>query len=407
MPSRRGVLYRLAAASSAAGLSGCARLFAQRAASPPADLPPNPRIAELPTRQHGWNGVLRRDEHDNPLAPHHHRVLLLDLDVDPSEEAAGTVERAMRTLEAAYDWHPEGLLHSLAWGTAYFERLGRLDRSPIRRPRVISRTDDPDLLAFDAALVLASDVPSRLSAAEAGMFGDRSTIEGVDVTDQLGEVFSVAARRTGFIGEGLPAAHTDVEGVPTGAVPDDAPMFTGFFSGRRKTQASEDRVTIRDGRYEGGTTMHLAHLRESLSQWWNALDDTGRIDRMFAPEFSPEDIDELTDEVPFADQVVEHAREHGIVGHQEKVARAREGGKPIILRRDFNTVDGGHAGVHFLSLQRDLADFEKTRRAMNGWYLRDDHSEVTDRRNNGLLNFITVASRANFYVPPRDRRAFP
>jgi len=44
---------------------------------------------------------------------------------------------------------------------------------------------------------------------------------------------------------------------------------------------------------------------------------------------------------------------------------------------------------------------------MNGWYLRDEHSQVTDRKNNGLLEFITVQSRANFYVPPRNGRSFP
>jgi len=405
MPSRRGLLGRLAALSGAVGLSGCARLFARRAESLSTDLPPNPH--DLPARQHAWNDYLRTDAHGNHLSPRHHRVLLLDLDAEPSPEAARTAERAMRTLEAAYDWGPDGLLHLLAWGSAYFDRLDRLQQAPVRHPQVLSRTDDPDLLAFDAALVLASDVPSHPSAVEAAAFGGRSTLNGVAVEDRLGDVFSVAARRTGFIGEGLPAAHADAEGVPGDAVPDDAPMFTGFFSGRRGTQATEDRVTVREGRYAGGTTMHLSHLRESLDGWWNGLDDRGRVARMFSPEFSPEDVADFDDDVPFSDAAAEHASEYGVVGHIEKVQRAREGGRPVILRRDFNTVDGGEAGVHFLALQRSLADFETTRKAMNGWYLRDDHDAVTDRAHNGLLNFITVASRANFYVPPRDRRAFP
>ncbi|MFB6302829.1 MAG: hypothetical protein ABEH78_08220 [Haloferacaceae archaeon] len=405
MPSRRGLLGRLAALSGAVGLSGCARLSGGQSESLPADLPPNPH--DLPARQHAWNDVLRTGTHGNPLAPRYHRVLLLDLDVERSSEAAATVERAMRTLEAAYDWAPDGLLHLLAWGSAYFARIGRLQQAPVRRPRVLSRTDDPDLLEFDAALVLASDVPSRLSAAEAAMFGERTDLNGVPVENRLDDVCSIAARRTGFIGEGLPAAHADAEGVPESAVPDDAPMFTGFFSGRRKTQATEARITIQDGQYAGGTTMHLSHLQESLDDWWNALDAEDRVARMFSPEFSPEEVADFTDDVPFSDAVPEHASEYGVVGHIEKVQRAREGGRPVILRRDFNTVDGGRAGVHFLALQRSLADLEKTRRAMNGWYLRDDHPAVTDRKNNGLLNFVTVTSRANFYVPPRDRRAFP
>lgn len=406
MASRRRLLEHLAAVSSALGLTGCARLLRQRGTSYGGELPPNPRAGDLPGRQHAWNDVLRRDSTGNVLAPRHHRVLLLDLDVDPSDDTAKTIERAMRSLEGAYVWSPDGLLHMLAWGSAYFERIGRLGPSPVRKPRVLSRTDNPVLQEFDAALVLASDVPSHLAATERAMFGNRQTLGDDDVTARLGDVFSVAVRRTGFIGEGLPAAHTDAEGIPR-EIPDEVSMFTGFFSGRRNTQASEGRVTIQDGRYAEGTTMHLSHLTESLDDWWTALDDDGRVARMFSPEFSPDDVADFASDVPFSDAVREHAQEFGVVGHHEKVARARENGRPIVLRRDFNTVDGGQAGVHFLSLQRELSDFEKTRRAMNGWYLRDDHPDVTDRSNNGLLNFISVASRANFYVPPRAERALP
>jgi hypothetical protein len=406
MVSRRGTLRRLAAVSGAAGLSGCAGFLARRAESPTADLPPNPRAGELPRRQHAWNGTLARDTHGNPIAPRHHRILLLDLAVEPSESAARTVERAMRTLEAAYDWGPEGLLHGLAWGTRYFERIGRLSASPIREPTVLSRTDDPDLLSFDAALILAADAASTLGEVEAAMFGGRDELAGEPVEDRLGEAFDISARRTGFMGEGLPAAHADAEGIPDDAPLGDAPMFTGFMSGRSRTQATEDRVTIQDGSYAGGTTAHLSHLRESLGGWWS-MDEADRIARMFSPDLSADDVESLTDGVPFADAVREHARESGVVGHFEKVARVREDGRPIVLRRDFNTTDGGRAGVHFLSFQRSLDDFEKTRKSMNGWYLRDDHPQVRDRANNGILEFISVVSRANFYLPPRDERAFP
>lgn len=407
MSTRRGLLRRLAALSGAAGLSGCAQVFAGRAESPTAGLPPNPRAGELPPRQHAWDDVLDRDANGNALPPRHHRVLLLDLDEEPSDGAARTVELAMRTVEEAYEWGPGGLLHALAWGTRYYSRMGALRASPIETPEVLSRTDDPDLLEFDAVLVLASDVPSHLSAVDAAMFGRRGSLGDAPVEQRLDEVFSVESRRTGFLGDGLPAEHADAEGVPPGSPPEEAPMFTGFFSGFAKTQATEDRVTIQRGDYAGGTTMHVSHLRESLGGWWDGLDEDGRVARMFSPEFSPADVSGFADDVPFADAVREHASEFGVVGHHEKVARARENGAPIVLRRDFNTVDGGRAGVHFLSLQRSLDDFRKTRRAMNGWYVRDDHPSITDRTNNGLLDFITVVSRANFYVPPRDERAFP
>ncbi|MFB6123924.1 MAG: hypothetical protein ABEJ78_10760 [Haloferacaceae archaeon] len=404
MVSRRRALKRVATVAGAVGLSGC-QWLGPTAAGGVEGLPPNPRADALPARQFAQEGYLPTDDAGNTVQPRFRRVLALSLDADPSAEATRTVERAMRTLEAAYDWSPRGLFHALGWGTAYFERLGSLGRAPVSRPRVLSRTDDPDLLDFDAVLVLSADVPSHLSAVDAAMFGSRSTLGGVAVDDRLGDVFSVASRRTGFLGEGLPASHTDAEGVPD-AVPADAPMFTGFFSDRRGTQAGEDAVAIADGPFAGGTTMHVSHLSLDLDAWY-ALSESGRVARMFSPAVAPDDVDGFETTVPFADRVREHAREYGVVGHHEKVAQARRDGTPLLLRRDFNTVDGGVPGVHFVSLQRRLSQFRETRKAMNGWYVRDDHPRITDRENNGLLNFVTVRSRANFYVPPRDGRAFP
>lgn len=404
MTSRRSLLYRLAALSGAVGLGGCANFLARQAEAPTANLPPNPRAGQLPKRQHAWDSHLRTDTDGNALLPRHHRVLLLDLTEEPSEDAAETVERAMRTLEDAYEFRSDGLLHMLAWGTKYFERLNGLEASPIRKPQVLSRTDDPELLSFDAALVLASDVPSHLTGAESAMFDSKSDLGGVAVNDRLGDVFRVAERRSGFIGEGLPAEHATAEGL-TADIPNDAPMFTGFFSGRGGTQASEDRVTIESDAHADGTTMHLSHLRESLDDWWGRS-ESERAQKMFSPEFSPE---EAAGRGPlaFADKVEEHASEHGSVGHWEKVARARKDGEPLLLRRDFNTVDGGEPGVHFLSLQKQLSDFKETRDAMNGWWLREEHPNLFDKKNNGILEFINVVSRANFYVPPRDKRSFP
>ncbi|UPV73765.1 hypothetical protein M0R89_14610 [Halorussus limi] len=406
MASRRRLLGKLAGAAAAAGLAGCSQFRATGGRATELDLPENPH--DVPRRQHAWNAASRTDRHGNPLLPRHHLVLLLDLAESPSVESAERVERAMRTLESAYEWSSDGLLHSLAWGTRYFERLGNLGDAPIRRPQVLSRTDDPELLDFDAALVLASDAASNLRAAEAATFGNRDALAGETVGDRLGDVFDVAARRTGFRGAGLPVEHTDAEGIPESPpLSKGDRMFMGFRSGFRGTQAGEDRVTIDSGAYAGGTTMHLSHLRQSLGRWFEAFDDDERVARMFSPEFSPADVANFTDDVPFGDEVARHAREFDVVGHQEKVAQTRKDGEPVLLRRDFNTVDGGHAGVHFLSLQQSLSDFERTRKAMNGWYVRDDSPEITDRKNNGILDFVSVRSRANFYVPPRGKRAFP
>ena len=406
MVSRRGTLKQLSALAGTVGLTGCSQYLAS--ATDGVDLPPNPHADRLPDRQHATTEYLRIDTKGNALTPQHHLVLLLDLTVEPSMDAAKRVERAMRTIEAAYEWRPEGLFHQLAWGTGYFERIGKLGAAPISRPQILTRTDNPELQSFDAALVLSSDVPSQLTATVNAMFGSRETLGGVTVEDRLGDVFAVKGRRKGFMGPGLPHKHLDAEGLPDASrVPQDAPMFTGFMSGRTRTQASEDRVTIADGQFAGGTTMHLSSLTISLDRWWDRLDDAGRVARMFSPEFSPDDVPSFEVDVPFSDKVKEHAQEFDVVGHHEKVAQVRENGEPIVLRRDFNSVVAGEPRLEFLSFQRRLADFRKTRKAMNGWYVRDDSEQIRDRQNNGILNILTVRSRANFYVPPRERRSFP
>jgi hypothetical protein len=406
MTSRRSALARLGALAGTLGLSGCAQVLGSASESG-TDLPPNPHADSLPDRQFAQNAHLPTDEAGNDLQAHYRRLLFLTLDVDPSDDAERTVERGMRTIEAAYDWRPNGLFHVLAWGTDYFRRLGKLSTAPISEPQVISRTDNPNLLEFDALLILESDVPSQLTAVENAMFGSADTLGGEPVEHPLGDVFSIAEVRTGFLGKGLPARHANVEGIPPGALSEDDPTFMGFFSDRQGTQASEDRVTIDSGRFAGGTTLHVSHLTQSLDGWWEALDDIGRVARMFSPEFDPSDIPDFGSDVPFTDAVRDHAEAFDVVGHHEKVAQVRRDGEPIILRRDFNTTDGDQAGVHFLSFQRKLEHFRATRRAMNGWYVRDDSESITDRENNGILNFIDVQSRANFYVPRRDRRSFP
>jgi hypothetical protein len=405
MVSRRGALSRLAGLAGAVGLAGCSSLTSSSTTD--LGLEPNPRADALPERQFAQGSFQSRSEDGNTVQARYRRILVLDLDVEPTTDAARTVEEAMRTLESAFEWRPDGLFHTLGWGTGYLGRVGALSETPTDHPTVLSRTDEPELLRPDAVLVLESDVPSQLVATERAMFGDRDSLGGVEVDARLGDVLSVASRRTGFLGEGLAYEHRNVEGIPTDALTPESPAFMGFFSDRNATQASEDRVTIGDGRLEGGTTLHLSHLTLSLRKWYEGLDDAGRVARMFSPEFSPEDVPEFVTDVPFSDKVREHAREHDVVGHHEKVAQVRRDGEPLVLRRDFNTTDGGQAGVHFLSYQRRLADFRATRRAMNGWYVRDDSPHISDRENNGILDFITVQSRANAYVPPRSARALP
>ncbi|MFB6195571.1 MAG: Tat pathway signal protein, partial [Haloplanus sp.] len=101
------------------------------------------------------------------------------------------------------------------------------------------------------------------------------------------------------------------------------------------------------------------------------------------------------------------AREMGVVGHSQKSARARDDDdSPLILRRDFDSTDGDAAGLHFLALQRQIADFVDTRKAMNGTDVAE-RSAVGQRNNNGILQYIRTQRRGNFLVPPRSLRSLP
>ena len=96
-----------------------------------------------------------------------------------------------------------------------------------------------------------------------------------------------------------------------------------------------------------------------------------------------------------------------MIGHSQTSARARRHGKPLIIRRDFNTVDGGQAGLHFVSIQRTIADFVTTRTAMNAATAQLQNPGITDIDNNGINEFIIVLKRANYIVPSRAERSFP
>jgi hypothetical protein len=79
----------------------------------------------------------------------------------------------------------------------------------------------------------------------------------------------------------------------------------------------------------------------------------------------------------------------------------------VILRRDFDTTDGGEAGLHFVCLQRTIQDFVDTRRAMNASRASYLNPAITPTDNNGINEFIFVLNRANYILPPRNLRAFP
>lgn len=385
------------------------------------DVPTGPDdLSSYPERQHAWNEVLPTDEHGNVVAPRHHVLLYLNYQGrgQPPKEDRTTVESALKGVEHAYERSGDGLLLTVSYSPAYFNRfdMSLPESVDLPAPEALVPFEDPEFDTPDVVVHLASNTTQVVLGAEEGLKGNESTLNGVKQPDaSLTDVFEIIDRRTGFVGDGLPAENADdAEGVPADKVPDDAPLFMGFKSGFEKNQASEDRVTIQSGPFAGGTTQHISKLQLNLNQWYNQDDRWQREAKMFCPYHAENDViegagDNLGDssKINECDPTEETAREMGVVGHSQKSARARDDDdSPLILRRDFDSTDGGQAGLHFLALQRRITDFVDTREAMNGTDVAEN-SAVAQRNNNGILQYIRTRRRGNYLMPPRSLRALP
>jgi hypothetical protein len=182
----------------------------------------------------------------------------------------------------------------------------------------------------------------------------------------------------------------------------------GFKSGLLKNQATEDSVAIADGPFAGGTTMHVSYMHLNLEHWYGRLSERQRVQEMYAAQVTPAEVPKISIESPnHANQFQQAVSHYHVVGHSQTSARARRNGKPIILRRDFNTVDGGHAGLHFVSLQQTIEDFITTRTEMNGAQAAAESKDITATKNNGINSYMLVHRRANYIIPSRADRAFP
>jgi hypothetical protein len=370
----------------------------------------------VPARQHAWDDTLARDDHGNHVPPRHHVYAMFDYDGDPESDRAG-VREALRSLERAYAWQPEGLLFTVGYSPAYFERFDTAlpEDIDLPEPRALAPFEDPEPDTADMVIHFASNYGSVVLGAEEALRGELTELNGVPTT-ALPNAFSRAERRTGFIGDGLPADNQDVQGIPDSKpVAEDAPMYMGFESGFEKSQATEDRVTISDGAFAGGTTQQASVIRLDLTQWYEQNDDYTREAEMFCPFHAENDIIKGTgDNLGNSNQVEAHGcpahasedAEAGVVGHAQKAARARDKDGPLLLRRDFDSTDDDQATVHFVSLQEGIGDFIATRSLMNGTDLAEEGA-VRQRSNNGILQYMTVERRGNYLIPPREYRALP
>ena len=418
--SDRG-LSRRAFTKAAMAIGGSSALAAcmDRFGSP--DVPTGPDdLSTLPERQHAWNEFLSTDDAGNPVAPRHRVVVLLEYagDGQPTSQERDAVEAAFQSLERAYQRGNEGLLFTVGYSPAYFQCFDQKLPATVdlSQPKALAPFEDPAFDQQDTVLHLASDYGQVVLAAEEALFGEKKTVNGVDMEADIADIFEKADRRTGFVGEGLPAENQDVQGIPDSEpVPEESPLFMGFKSGFTKNQASEDRVSIQEGPFADGTTFQLSRIRLQLQQWYEQDSREQRVGKMFCPVHAEENRVEgvgknlgnksqMTSEC--IKNVEKHARTKGMVGHSQKSAGAREDGSPVILRRDFNSTDDDEAGLHFISLQRQISDFVDTRKAMNGSNLAGN-SAVGEKTNNGILQYMSVKRRGNFLLPPRTLRSLP
>ncbi|MFD1599699.1 Dyp-type peroxidase [Halobellus rarus] len=416
--SRRAVLKGAVAVGGAAALSACLE------ETDPEPVPSGPEDpSSLSERQHAWNDRVRTDDHGNTLLPRHQLLLYLTLPGDGPPEAAARrdVESALRTLDRAYERSSDGLLHSLAYSPRYFDRFGvDLPASiDLPEPRALSPFEAPEFDRQDALLHLASDRADVVLAAEEALRGNEPTANGRDLESALTDVFEVTDRRSGFVGAGMPAERQDgLAGIPSSnPVPEESPLFMGFVAGFRKNQATEDYVTLSDGPFAGGTTKHVSNLRMRLDDWYGEQSFEERVAELFSPVHAADglvdgvganlgDDSGITPEM--IDEIRQHARRFGRVGHAQKAARANrnEDGTVRTLRRHFESTDDDEASLHFPSLQRGITTFEEVREAMNGTDLADVPT-IRQRVNNGILEYVFVKRRGNFLVPPRSQRSLP
>jgi dye decolorizing peroxidase len=407
MLTRRGFLIGaggLAAGSAAASVAADAATAHPRV---PASVPVGIQPAGLPRRQYAWTATFARDADGNPIAPRYNRLLFFDIRGRPTPAHARVLEAALRTLERRYHWGPSGLLFTVAWGPTYFERALGIS-SPVPSAIALSNFEFPAIDDYDVCLHLACDDEHRLTAVEAALLhGER--LRGAHGWLSIASALRWRETRTGFVGAGLPARHQHTVGIPSGdPVPRDAPLFMGFKSGLRKNQATEDAVAISGRPFVDGTTMQVSYMRLRLEGWYGTLNESERVARMYAPEVTPDQVKHFRTDAESDPQLLNEAiKQYGVVGHAQASACARKHGKPRIIRRDFNTVDGGQAGLHFVSIQRTIEDFMITRTAMNVTQARLENPAVGDTTNNGINEFISVLKRGNYIIPSRPHRAFP
>ena len=394
----------------------------------------------LPDRQYAWNDHCETNDTTGlAKTPKHHLQLMLDYagDGTPTEAEREQVEAALRTLERGFEWSHEGLLFTIGYSPAYFDRFDAdlPEDTGLRSPEEvieasdINRSGKIEVDDYDAHVHLASDNAVVLLEAEEALFGNVDAVNadgedgGTEVEATFEGIFEKRDRRTGFINNPHEQWEEHIDG--KNPVGEDADVWFGFKSLFEDSQPDEEHVAISDPDHPfvDATTEQASLLRDDgIKEWYNRNSHEERAARMYSPHHTSEETGQHgrelgdtsgTDDESMAEiaaQTEADAETEGVVGHAQKLARARKGedGTPPLLRRDFPSTDGNRAHTQFISNQRTIDDFIDVRKAMA--FVDTDEGRAESEvpiKDHGIQGYFQVQSRGTFLVPSRLLRALP
>jgi len=303
-------------------------------------------VAERQNRQHAWDAYeLYDEEKETSLPPEAQLLLNVDYMGDgvPSADHRKTVEKALDKLEEAFGWGNEGLLFTIGYSPAYFQRFSEDGEYPL--PRGLDPknpdTEKPGLLTpdqlvttpgvtlereenqdnpepdadddtgvvrgnYDAVMHLSSDNPEHILAAEQALWSETS-VNGVEFEAPFAGIFTKPEeppdRRVGFVGHDTVSENLEKRtGFDDTKIPDDAVLSMGFNDLFRNSVPRETNATMLEdqrlvqpkppGAFAQGTIQHLSKLDINLGSnvgdtddgWYDDHDLNERRKRMFSPD---------------------------------------------------------------------------------------------------------------------------
>lgn len=129
-------------------------------------------FAARDNRQHAWDGYEKYfPEREQTLPPEHHLVLHVDYtgDGEPTAEDRAEAAEAFREIERNFEWSHEGVLFTVGYSAAYFDRFDEPLPTGIG-PATAVDFDKPSLLRSDTLIGLPGVTLEREKPVEADTY---------------------------------------------------------------------------------------------------------------------------------------------------------------------------------------------------------------------------------------------